>query len=153
MASIFALQLQAPPCIPKFTYPTAFFSETWIHLRVVRSGSLISVADPGFPRGGANCRNLLFCKIVADNCMMVLVTRKTDGSQDEICLEQKRGKREIRGFVLTYFLISRLISSWNPSVFCQQALSMKDSSQSRPELKLCQPGTRLCNARDVLFTI
>ena len=48
---------------------------------------------------------------------IVLVDRKADGFQDEICLEWKRGKREIRGFVLTNFLLSRLISSWNPSVF------------------------------------
>ena len=58
-----------------------------------------------------------------NSTLIVLVARKTDWFQDEICLERRRGKREIRGFVLTYFLISRLISSWNPSVFCQQELS------------------------------
>ena len=55
---------------------------------------------------------------------MVLVDRKTDWFQDEISLDIKKFawngtgiNREIRDFVLTYFLISRLISSWNQSVF------------------------------------
>ena len=63
--------------------------------------------------------------------MIVLVDRKTDGFQDEINPDIKKfawngkGKRrEIKGLVLTYFLISRLISSWNLSVFCEQVLSI-----------------------------
>ena len=45
---------------------------------------------------------------------MVLVDRKPDGFQDGIFPEWKRDKQK---FVLTYFLVSGLISSWNPSVF------------------------------------
>ena len=55
---------------------------------------------------------------------MVLVDRKTDWFQDEISLDIKKFawngtgiNREIRDFVLTHFLISRLISSWNQLVF------------------------------------
>ena len=54
---------------------------------------------------------------------MVLVDRKTDWFQDEISLDIKKFawngtgiNREIRDFVLAYFLIFGLLSSYDPSV-------------------------------------
>ena len=70
---------------------------------------------------------------------MVLVDRKTDGFQWDknslvikkfvLDMEWKQEEREIKDLVLTYFLISGLISrSWNPSVFLSTSETIKLTS-------------------------
>ena len=49
--------------------------------------------------------------------LIVLVDSERPRDPREFACEWKKGQTEIRDFVLTFFLISGLISSWNPSVF------------------------------------
>ena len=65
--------------------------------------------------GNSGGKYLLRIKLTGSRIKLFQISRNLPGTERE--------KREIRDFVLTYFLISGLISSSNPSVFCQQVLS------------------------------